>query len=77
MRGNANIVNTQDDLAVSKMTREQIINAATIIVRHDSAVYPVDYDTMLKEGDEGYIEPDYQYGEVIDQGALDRFGITL
>jgi hypothetical protein len=77
MRGNPKIVNTREDLAVSQMTREQIIEAATITVRHDSAVYPEDYDTHLKSGDEGFIEPDYQYDEMIDQGALDRFGITL
>lgn len=77
MRGNANIVNTGEDLAVSQMTREQVIAAATITVRHDAAVYPVDYDTDLKFGDDGYVEPDYVYEEMIDQGALDRFGITL
>lgn len=77
MRGNTNITNTQDDLSVSKMTREQVIEMATITIRHDATVYPEDYDTTLKEGDEGYIEPDYRYEEMIDQGALDRFGIVL
>jgi hypothetical protein len=77
MRGNANIVNTKEDLAVSQMTREQVIAAATITVRHDAAVYPDGYNTDLKDGDEGFIEPDYQYDEIIDQAAMDRFGITL
>lgn len=77
MRGAVKIVNTQEDLVVSNMTREQIINMATITVRTDKAVYPDDYDQTLKEGDDGYIEPDYQFDEQIDQAALDRFGITL
>lgn len=77
MRGSVNIVNTPTDLAASKMTREQIIAAATIVVRHDAAAYPEDYDTTLKEGDPGYIEPDYQYEEVIDPAAIDRMGISL
>ncbi|MBJ7540027.1 hypothetical protein [Marinomonas transparens] len=77
MRGNVNIVNSPDDLAVSQMTREQIINMVTITVRRDAAAYPEDYDTNLKEDDEGYIEPDYVYEEMIDQAALDRFGITI
>lgn len=59
------------------MTREQIIAAATIVVRHDAAAYSEDYDTTLKEGDPGYIEPDYQYEEVIDPVALERFGVVL
>ena len=59
------------------MTREQIINMATITVRRDAAVYPENYDKDLKEGDDGYIEPDYVYEEMIDQAALDRFGVTL
>ncbi|WP_442414626.1 hypothetical protein [Marinomonas sp.] len=62
---------------MSNMTREQIINMATITVRTDKAVYPDDYDQTLKEGDDGYIEPDYQFDEQIDQAALDRFGIAL
>ncbi|MGO3406742.1 MAG: hypothetical protein ACTIMS_05705 [Marinomonas sp.] len=77
MRGAVKIVNTQEDLVVSNMTREQIINMATITVRTDKAVYPDDYDQTLKEGDDGYIEPDYQFDEQIDQAALDRFGIAL
>jgi hypothetical protein len=77
MRGNVKILNTAADLEASTRTREQVIKAATIAVRHDVAVYPDGYDTTLKEGDEGYIEPNYQYQEVIDQGVLDRFGITL
>lgn len=77
MRGAVKIVNTQEDLVVSNMTREQIINMATITVRTDKTVYPDDYDQTLKEGDDGYIEPDYQFDEQIDQAALDRFGIAL
>lgn len=77
MRGAVKIVNTQEDLAVSNMTREQIISMATITVRTDLAEYPEDYDATLKEGEDGYIEPDYQFDEQIDQAALDRFGIEL
>lgn len=77
MRGSVKIVNTPEDLAVSQMTREQIISMATITVRHDAAAYPDDYDINSKVGDDGFIEPDYQYSEQIDQGALDRFGISL
>ena len=77
MRENIKIVNTADDLDVSQITREQVIAAATITVRHDAAIYPDGYDATLKEGNDGYIEPDYQYEDVIDQGVLDRFGITL
>lgn len=77
MRGNINIVNTPADLAVSQMTREQIIAAATITVRTDKAVYPDGYDRSLVPSDSGYVEPDYQYGEVIDPVALDRFGVAL
>lgn len=77
MRGNVNIINSEADFKGSSMTAAQVIAAATITVRHDAAVYPDGYDTELKDGDEGFIEPDYQYSEVIDQGALDRFGVTL
>lgn len=77
MRGAVKIVNTPADMAVSQMTREQIIAMATIAVRTDNAVYPDDYDKALKPGESGYIEPDYQYDEQIDQAALDRYGITL
>lgn len=77
MRGNINIVNTPADLAVSQMTREQIIAMATITVRTDKAAYPDGYDSTLVAGEEGFIEPDYQYDEQIDQAALDRFGVTL
>lgn len=77
MRGNINIVNTPADLAVSQMTREQIIAAATITVRTDKAAYPDGYDRSLNPADSGYIEPDYQYDDVIDPVALVRFGVTL
>ncbi|QUX96619.1 hypothetical protein C0J08_14960 [Marinomonas sp. CT5] len=77
MRGAVKIVNTPADMAVSQMTREQIVAMATITVRTDKVVYPDGYDQALKEGDDGYIEPDYQYEEVIDQSALDRFGVAL
>lgn len=76
MLGAVKIVNTPDDLSVSQMTREQIIEMATITVRYDDAVYPPDYDASLKEGDDGYIEPEWRYEEEIDQSALLRFGVS-
>ncbi|SBS36631.1 hypothetical protein MSP8887_02659 [Marinomonas spartinae] len=75
MKGSAKILNTSDDLAMSPISREQIIKMATVKVRIDKADYPEEYDKTLKSGDDGYIEPDYQYDEKIDQAVLDRFGI--
>jgi len=76
MKGLAKILNTSDDLAMSQMTQERIIKMATIKVRIDKAVYPDDYDKNLTPTDDGYVEPDYHYDEKIDQGVLDRFGIS-
>ncbi|NVK28814.1 MAG: hypothetical protein HWE14_12255 [Flavobacteriia bacterium] len=76
MKGSVKVVNTLDDLAMSEITREQIIKMATITVRTDQAVYPEGYDKNLTPVDDGYIEPDYQYDEKIDQGVLDRFGVS-
>lgn len=77
MRGHAKIVNSQADAQVAKLTREQIINVATIVVRHDDANYPDNYDQNLKEGEAGYVEPMWRFEEEIDQSVLDRFGITI
>lgn len=77
MRGSANIINSQDDATSAHWTKEKIIEMATISVRHDKAVYPDDYDHTLKEGDDGWIEPEYVYEDEIDQSVLDRFGVKL
>lgn len=76
MRGNATIVNSKDDAQSAGLTTEQIIQMATITVRHDDAAYPDNYDTNLKESDEGYIEPIWRFEEKIDQAILDRFGLN-
>lgn len=73
MRGNAAIINSQDDAKHVGYTDEQIIAMATITVRYDDAEYPEDYDTSLKEGDDGYIEPIWRFETEIDQAVLDRF----
>ncbi|MBJ7536943.1 hypothetical protein [Marinomonas transparens] len=77
MRGKVKIINTNIDLEASQMTREQIIAAATIMVRYDDAEYPEGYEKNLKEGEDGYIEPVYRFEQEIDLGALDRFGVVL
>lgn len=74
MRGNATIVNSKDDAESAGFTTEQIIEMATIVVRHDDAVYPDNYDTNLKESDDGYIEPIWRFEEEINQAVLERFG---
>ncbi|EGR2496675.1 hypothetical protein VCSRO55_0670 [Vibrio cholerae] len=75
MRGNATIVNSKDDAEKAGLTTEQIIEMATIVVRHDDAAYPDNYDTNLKESDDGYIEPIWQFEEEINQAVLERFGV--
>lgn len=75
MRGNATIVNSKDDAQSAGYTTEQIIEMATIVVRHDDAVYPDNYDTNLKESDDGYIEPSLRFEEEVNQAVLDRFGV--
>lgn len=74
MRGKLSIINSAQDAQQVGITREQALEIATITVRHDRAVYPEDYDTSLKEGDEGYIEPVYEYFQQVDQSVLKRFG---
>ena len=77
MRGNTNIINSKDDASVANLDKDKIIEMATISVRHDDAKYPDDYDKSLKQGDDGYIEPDYRFENEIDQAILSRFGITI
>ncbi|HGS5355346.1 TPA: hypothetical protein ACMDR1_001416 [Vibrio cholerae] len=74
MRGKLKIINSAQDAQQVGITREQALEIATITVRHDRAVYPDDYDTSLKETDEGYIEPIYEYVQQVDQSVLNRFG---
>lgn len=77
MRGTAKIINSATDAEQSTLTRDQIIERATISVRRDITTYPNDYDTTLKEGDDGFIEPEYIFEDEIDQAVLVRFGIEL
>ena len=77
MRGKAKIVNSQDDARAANLTDEMIIEMAAISVRYDDAVYPEDYDSSLKEGDSGYIEPIERFENEIDQSVLDRFGVVI
>lgn len=77
MRSEIKIVNTKDDANKVRLTREQIIQMATIKVRYDDAEYPESYDQSLKEGDEGYIEPIWRFEEEVDQAVLNRFGVNL
>ncbi|HBK7265784.1 TPA: hypothetical protein LNF52_000959 [Vibrio cholerae] len=74
MRGQLKIINSSQDAKQAGITREQALEIATITVRHDRAVYPDNYDTSLKEGDEGYIEPLWEEETVIDQAVMKRFG---
>ncbi|WP_114774147.1 hypothetical protein [Vibrio cholerae] len=74
MRGHLKIINSAADAQQAGITREQALEIATITVRHDRAVYPDDYDVSLKAGDEGYIEPVYEYVQQVDQSVLNRFG---
>ncbi|OOF25046.1 hypothetical protein BZJ19_10010 [Salinivibrio proteolyticus] len=76
MRGSVAIINSEADAQKVGMTREDALKQATITVRHDKAEYPADYDKNLKPNDEGYIEPIYEYEEVVDDAALKRFGFT-
>lgn len=74
MRGTSKIINSAQDAKSVGLTYEQAVAAATITVRYDDAQYPDNYDTSLKEGDEGYIEPVYEYVQQVDQSVLKRFG---
>ncbi|HGS4493606.1 TPA: hypothetical protein ACMDNH_001861 [Vibrio cholerae] len=74
MRGQLKIINTAADAQQAGITSEKALEIATITVRNDRTVYPDDYDTSLKEGDEGYIEPVYEYVQQVDQSVLNRFG---
>lgn len=74
MRGEAKIINSVQDAKNIRLTYEDAVIAATIVVRYDDAQYPDDYDVTLKEGDEGYIEPIFRFEEEIDNSVLTRFG---
>ncbi|EOX4257426.1 hypothetical protein ACPF3R_001206 [Vibrio cholerae] len=76
MRGQLKIINSAADAQQAGITREQALEIATITVRHDRAVYPDGYDVSLEEGDEGYIEPVYEYVQQVDQSVLKRFGFN-
>lgn len=73
MRGNATIVNSKDDAQDTGFTTEQIIEMATIVVRHDDAAYPDSYDTSLKESDDGYVEPIWRFEEEVCEAVMKRF----
>lgn len=73
MRGTSKIINSAQDAKSVGLTYEQAVAAATITVRYDDAQYPDNYDTSLKEGDDGYIEPIWRFEEEINQAVLDRF----
>ncbi|EGR4489269.1 hypothetical protein DDN09_17605 [Vibrio cholerae] len=74
MRGQLKIINSAADAQQAGITREQALEIATITVRHDRAVYPDDYDSSLKEGDEGYVEPIWRFEDEIENSVLERFG---
>ncbi|GIA27447.1 hypothetical protein FXE96_09740 [Vibrio cholerae] len=76
MRGELKIINSAADAKQAGITREKALKIATVTVRHDRAVYPDDYDTSLKDGDDGYIEPVYEYVQQVDQSVLKRFGFN-
>lgn len=77
MRGTVKIINSASDATNANLTRDKIIEMATISVRYDDAKYPGDYDKTLKVGEEGYIEPIDRFEEEIDQAVLDRFSVKL
>ena len=55
-----NIINTPADLQDSPNTEAKqrlLQNLLNDYVTFDDAVYPDDYDSSLKPGDDGYIEP--------------------
>ncbi|NGZ66487.1 hypothetical protein G6Z92_05735 [Vibrio aestuarianus subsp. cardii] len=76
MRGNAKIINSMRDAQSIRLTYDQAVSAATIVVRYDDAEYPDDYDSALKDGDDGYVEPIWRFEEEINQAVLDRFGFS-
>ncbi|MDA5316635.1 hypothetical protein [Vibrio cholerae] len=76
MRGQLKIINSAADAKQAGITREQALKIATITVRHDRAVYPDGYDVSPEEGDDGYIEPVYEYVQQVDQSVLKRFGFN-
>ena len=75
MQGSIKIINSQDDAEAAKLTREQIIEMATISVRYDDAVYPDGYNPNLQEGEDGFVEPIWRFESEIDQTILSRFGV--
>lgn len=55
-----NIFNTADDLQNAQPSAEKTAFLNALLndyVTFDDAVYPPDYDDMLKPGDDGYIAP--------------------
>jgi len=55
-----NIFNTADDLQNAQPSAEKTAFLNALLndyVTFDDAVYPPDYDHMLKPGDDGYIAP--------------------
>ena len=74
MRGTSKIINSAQDAKSVELTYEQAVAAATITVRYDDAQYPDNYDTSLKEGDEGYVEPIWRFEDEIENSVLERFG---
>ncbi len=76
MRGTAKIINSAKDAKSFGLTYEQAVAAATITVRYDDAQYPPDYDSSLKEDDEGYVSPIWRFENEIDHSVLERFGFV-
>lgn len=76
MRGTAKIINSAKDAKSVGLTYEQAVAVATIRVRYDDAQYPSNYDSSLKEDEEGYVSPIWRFEDEIDNSVLERFGFV-
>jgi hypothetical protein len=77
MRGQVEIINSKDDAQFGELSRDKVIEMATIVVRYDDAIYPDNYDQNLKTGDAGYVEAMDRFENEIDQAVLDRLGVII
>lgn len=77
MRGNINIINSEQDKINAGISDKKIIAMCSSTVKTDTAKYPKNYDRRLVNGDKGYIPPNLKEDTVVNAAALKRFGVDL
>ncbi|MEZ8115173.1 hypothetical protein ACED44_09555 [Vibrio splendidus] len=77
MQRKARVLNTLEDVTACGITREQVMTWAMLVIQHDDAQYPDDYNHQLQEGEEGFIPPIWRSESIIEPQALSRFELSV